>query len=242
MPPTIRESQSVQSQPQADLRSLTKERRLFVQLQVFGNVTDPAGLKEVLKASSIESVLYLNLHDPQGVGLLLMSEDPTVLMNEARAILSRSPRAGLRHQQEMTLVGMTYPSGHESDLNDWLLARPRRILLNAQWPWVIWYPLRRKPEFALLEPSEQRAILSEHAKLGRTYGEAELATDIRLCCYGLDRNDNEFVLGLVGPTLLPLSCLIQDMRKTQQTAKYIQSMGPFFVGKVYWQSLPKNTD
>ena len=62
------------------------------------------------------------------------------------------------------------------------------------------------------------------------------AADIRLACFGLDRLDNEFVIGLVGPELHALSRLIQDMRKTQQTGKYIESLGPFFVGKVHWQS------
>jgi chlorite dismutase len=73
----------------------------------------------------------------------------------------------------------------------------------------------------------------EHAKLGMGYGSAELAHDVRLACHGLDPRDNEFVLGVVAHDLAPISRLVQDMRKTQQTARYIQSMGPFFVGKVY---------
>ena len=99
----------------------------------------------------------------------------------------------------------------------------------------MWYPLRRKPEFELLTKEEQGKILFEHAKIGMTYGAAGFAHDIRLACYGIDANDNEFVLGLISPDLYPLSRLVQDMRKTQQTARYIQSLGPFFVGKVLWQ-------
>jgi len=60
---------------------------------------------------------------------------------------------------------------------------------------------------------------------------------VRLACHGLDTNDNEFVIGLLGPQLHPLSRLIQDMRKSQQTAKYIQSLGPFFIGRVHWRSI-----
>ena len=99
----------------------------------------------------------------------------------------------------------------------------------------MWYPLRRKPEFELLPKSEQDKILWEHALIGRNYGQAGYASDIRLACHGLDKNDNEFVIGLVGPKLHPLSKLVEEMRKTQQTARYIQSLGPFFVGRVFWQ-------
>ena len=72
--------------------------------------------------------------------------------------------------------------------------------------------------------------------MGRAYAEAGYANDIRLACFGLDQHDNEFMIGLVGAELYPLSRLVQDMRKTQQTAKYIDSLGPFFVGQVCWQS------
>jgi chlorite dismutase len=108
--------------------------------------------------------------------------------------------------------------------------------MNPEMPWAIWYPLRRKPEFYLLSGAEQGRILGEHGMLGRTYAEMGYAADVRLACFGLDRLDNEFVIGLVGPELYALSRLVQDMRKTQQTGKYIESLGPFFVGKVRWQS------
>ena len=71
--------------------------------------------------------------------------------------------------------------------------------------------------------------------LGLAYGSAGYAPDIRLACYGLDRNDNEFVIGLVSADLYPLSKIVQEMRKTQQTAKHMDSLGPFFVGKSIWQ-------
>jgi chlorite dismutase len=169
-----------------------------------------------------------------------MTEDPGVLVGEIRALLGREPFSSLAPKPELTMVGRTYATGHESDLEDWLLAKPRRNALNPEWPWAIWYPLRRKAEFALLPKPEQGKILSEHAVIGRAYGESGYAADIRLACHGLDARDNEFVLGLVGPELYPLSRLVQDMRKTQQTARYIQSLGPFFVGRVYWQRALKS--
>ena len=55
---------------------------------------------------------------------------------------------------------------------------------------------------------------------------------MRLACHGLDANDNDFVIGLLGHSLHPLSHVVQHMRKTVQTSQYIEKMGPFFVGRV----------
>ena len=77
--------------------------------------------------------------------------------------------------------------------------------------------------------------------LGRAYGDADLAHDVRLACHGLDVHDNDFVIGLVGRELHPLSHLVQAMRKTAQTSQYLQTLGPFFVGHAVWQSpLPRS--
>ena len=40
----------------------------------------------------------------------------------------------------------------------------------------------------------------------------------------------------LGKRTYPLSRIVQQMRRTQQTARYIASLGPFFVGKTVWQS------
>ena len=63
------------------------------------------------------------------------------------------------------------------------------------------------------------SILREHGGIGRLYGEQDLAHDIRLACHGIDTNDNEFVIGLTGKELHPLSHLVQTMRKTRQTSR-----------------------
>ena len=63
----------------------------------------------------------------------------------------------------------------------------------------------------------------------------DFAHDIRLACHGLDRDDNDFVIGLIGKDLFPLSAVVQSMRKTQQTSLYLDRLGPFFVGRAVWQ-------
>lgn len=214
----------------------TLNRRLFMQLQVFGGSTDTASLLDAFKKSALEGVFYRDMNDPKGVGLLTMEEDPAFFVTRFRDLLNAEPFRSLTHKYEFTMLGRTYSSGYEPDLEDWLLAKPRRTVLNPAWPWAIWYPLRRNGTFSQLPVEEQRDILREHSMIGRAYGEADLAHDIRLACHGLDARDNEFIIGLVGRELYPLSHIVQSMRKTRQTAEYIQSMGPFFVGHALWQS------
>ena len=212
------------------------DRRLYGQLQVFTGCGDPGALVGPVKGCGVDAALYVDVNDPRGVGIFFMSEDPAAFTGAVRTLLNGGPFAALEHRRDMTMVGRTYGIGREPDLEFALLTKPRRTALNPEWPWAVWYPLRRRPEFALLPPQEQGKILSEHAMIGMSYGKADLAHDVRLACYGLDRDDNEFVIGLVGRELTPLSRIVQDMRRTQQTAKYIQTLGPFFVGRAIFQS------
>jgi chlorite dismutase len=212
----------------------TSERRLFMQLLVFGGCRDSAPLVEALRRSALESVLYHEVNDPQGVGILTMSEDPAFFTGRLRELLAAGPFAGLALKPGLTMLGRSYASGFEPDLEDWLLRRPRRAALDPACPWAIWYPLRRKGSFARLDRKTQGEILREHGTIGRAYAEAGLAHDIRLACHGLDANDNDFLIGLVGPDLHPLSHLVQSMRQTVQTSEYLERLGPFFVGRAVW--------
>lgn len=210
------------------------DRRLYLQLQVYTGVTDLAAVQAVLADSNLDAALYLDASDPFGVGIVFLSEEPDDFVTSIRSLLTAEPFDLLERRPEMTLFGRSYSIGYEPDLNEALVQRPRRTVLNPDWPWAIWYPLRRNGAFARLDGKAQRDILMEHAGIGRAYGNADLAHDIRLACYGMDERDNDFVIGLVGKSLHPLSKVVQDMRKTQQTALYIDSLGPFFVGKKVW--------
>jgi chlorite dismutase len=87
-----------------------------------------------------------------------------------------------------------------------------------------------------LPPDQQGKILREHGAIGQAFGKAGLAKDIRLASFALDRDDNDFTIGLLGKDLLPLSKIVQAMRATVQTAEYADSLGPFFIGKAIWQA------
>src|SRR5205823_1671732 len=131
------------------------DRRLFMQLHVFGGCTDPKPLVSALEGSRLAAVLYQDVNDPRGVGVLAMSEDPTAFVGAYRDLLNAEPFAGLPQRPELTMLGRTYASGFEQDLEEWLFLRPRRTVLNPAWPWAIWYPLRRTGAFGRLSPKEQ---------------------------------------------------------------------------------------
>ena len=213
------------------------DRRLFMQLLVFQVPTGTSisanqeALISALKEAGIPGVVYADANDPRGVALLTFGEDPAVFVDSVRPLFEAEPMRDWTLRPELTMIGRTYSSGYEQDLGYWLLDRPRQTVLNDQWNWAVWYPLRRTGAFEQLEPREKGGILREHATIGRAYGEQDLAHDVRLACHGLDTNDNEFLIGLIGAELHPLSHVVQSMRGTVQTSQYIQQMGPFFVGR-----------
>ena len=210
--------------------------RLFMQLLVFGDCHDSHSLMTALEASGVTSVLYEDVNDPHGVGVLTVTQNPDDFVDAVRRLLSVEPFASLTQKPEYTMLGRTYSLGYEPDLPEVLLHRPRRTVLNKDWRWGVWYPLRRNGRFSNLSPEEQRVILAEHGAIGRSFGAGDLVHDVRLACHGLDKNDNDFIVGLVGKELFPLSAIVQSMRKTQQTSLYLERLGPFFVGRAFWQS------
>ena len=227
-------------------------RRLFMQLLVFRlpSATGPEGgarsapdavgaeLVSILRQRKIPGVVYADMMDPRSLALLSWSEDPAHFVRNVRPLFSEETLSRATLRDDFGMIGRTYSTGHEPELEWYILRRPIENVVNEATPWHVWYPLRRKGMFAKLEPIDQSHILREHAALGIAYGHQELATDVRLACHGIDAGDNEFVIGLVGKDLHPLSHLVQAMRKTRQTSEFIEKMGPFFVGYVLGTSSP----
>ena len=225
-PPDISEKGGLKDgQPQRS------DRRLFMQLLAFGDCSDAAAVASHLSGSADAVVVYEDLNDPRGIAVLTVNETPALFIDSVRPRLTTGPMAGLRLKPEFSMFGRTYSLGYEPDLQETLIERPRRTVVNPDWPWAIWYPLRRSGAFAQLPVEEQRTILAEHGQIGMTFGAADYVHDVRLACHGLDRDDNDFVIGLIGRELFPLSAVVQAMRHTQQTSLYLDRLGPFFVGR-----------
>jgi Chlorite dismutase len=230
-PPDLSEKGGVRDgQPQRS------DDRLFMQLLAFGGCADAGAVAAHLERSGIEAVVYEDASDPRGIGILSLTQHPETFVEQVRPALNAGPCAALTLKPEFAMLGRTYAIGYEPDLRDTLIDRPRRTVLNRDWRWAVWYPLRRSGRFAQLSDQEQRTILAEHGAIGMAFGAGDYAHDIRLACHGLDRDDNDFVIGLIGKDLFPLSAVIQAMRKTQQTSLYLDRLGPFFVGRAIWQS------
>jgi chlorite dismutase len=221
------------------------DRRLFMQLLVFDLPPDrdlpgmsdvQRQLAERVARAELPAVIYADANAPAGLALLTWSEDPALFVDRVRPLFHEGLLRCLVQRPGWAMLGRTYGLGHEPDLEHGLLRRPVEYVLRAGWDWAVWYPLRRSGTFEQLDKHEQAIVLREHAAIGMAYGRADLAHDIRLACHGLDARDNEFVIGLVGKELHPLSHVVQTMRRTRQTSEFIAQMGPFFVGRAIFRN------
>ena len=214
---------------------ISLNRRMFMKFTAFGGCRDIDAVVAAVADSGLDAAVYVDANDPLGLGIMVASENPDVFVNELRTLFNGPAFGTLVHKPEFDMLGRSYSIGYEPDLEEVLLTRPRKRILDPQYKWVVWYPLQRSKKFQTLPEDHQRRILAEHGTLAKRYGLGGHAADVRLACHGLDKNDNDFIIGLLGPELYPLSAVVQDMRKTEQTSQYLDSLGPFFVGKVVWQ-------
>ena len=207
-----------------------------MQLHAYGGARDTAALIAALEAGGVTGVLYEDVNDPTGVALLTLCETPEAFVSEYRSFLQSAPFAELEPKPELTMLGRTYAIGYEQDLEETLVERPRRRVLDPALPWAIWYPLRRAGSFEQLSRREQDTILMEHGgdRDGVRPRGARLRHPARVSRARPRRPD--FVVGLLGPELHPLSIIVQRMRKTKQTSLHLERLGPFFVGRVACQS------
>src|SRR5438105_3733448 len=155
------------------------DERLFMQVLAFGECADARAVAAHLERGGVTGAVYADLNDPRGIAVITMSVSPEFFVDTLRPLLTTGPCAALTAKPDYTMFGRTYSLGYEPDLRETLVDRPRRTVLNAAWPWAVWYPLKRSGRFAQLPDQEQRTILAEHGAVGKTFGAADYAHDIR---------------------------------------------------------------
>ena len=213
------------------------DRRTYIQFTAYSACRDSGRLLEELTSASIPAVLYEDLNDPFGVGLAVAYQEAEWFVSELHAFLRESRFAELEGRPALTMLGRTYAIGYEKDLHQTLLRKPVDRLMDEELKWAVWYPLRRKGAYEALSPEEQHSIQVEHMRAGRSFATETGIKDIRLASYGMTTADDDFLVGLLGPDLHPLSQVVQLMRKSRQTSLYLESLGPFFVGRVLGRSI-----
>ena len=135
------------------------DRRLFVQLQAFGGCLDAKPLVRALEGTGLDAVLYQDVNDPRGVGILGMHEDAAFFAGPFRELLNTGAFGDLLLKPELTMFGRTYASGFETELEDWLLQRPRRTVLNPS------VPLFREARYLLADEPDLRDTALYHSVL-----------------------------------------------------------------------------
>ena len=178
--------------------------RLFFQLLVFTGCADAAAVASHIRQSGVEGAVYENVNDPRGVAILSLTRTPEAFVERVRPLLLAGPCADLTLMPELTRCsdGRIHSATNRISRRRSSTGRGATVL-NPAWRWAIWYPLRRSGRFAQLPEQEQRTILAEHGAIGMSFGAGDYAHDVRLACHGLDRDDNDFVIGLIGKDLFP---------------------------------------
>ena len=81
--------------------------RLFMQFMAFGGCAQTAPLGDALARAQISGVLYEDVNDPRGIGLLTFSEDPDFFLDRVRPILNGPGFSVLTQKKEFTMLGRT---------------------------------------------------------------------------------------------------------------------------------------
>src|SRR4029079_17887817 len=102
------------------------DARLFMQFLAFGGCADATPLADHLSRAKIAGVLYEDVNDPRGIGLLTFSEDPDFFIDRVRPVLNGPGFSTLVQKQEYTMLGRHYSPRYEPELADVPPQRPQR--------------------------------------------------------------------------------------------------------------------
>ena len=87
------------------------DERLFMQFLAFGGCRDAQALGRQLGGAGIDGVVYEDVNDPRGVGILTLSTAPDTFIDIVRPVLNTPALAELVRKPEYTMFGRTYSLG-----------------------------------------------------------------------------------------------------------------------------------
>src|SRR5829696_2841442 len=76
--------------------------RLFLQLLVFTGDADAAGVASHVERAGIEGVVYENVNDPRGIGILSLTRTPETFVTQVRPVLNSGPCTALTLLSDFT--------------------------------------------------------------------------------------------------------------------------------------------
>ena len=201
----------------------TTDSCLFTQLLVFTDCTDIKPLVLLLDRMSLTYVVYKNLNDPQGIGLLTIADHPELLVTELRDVLCSRAFRVLMQRHDLTMTGR---GGDDAAAR---IDELETVVNNEQWPWALWYPMRCTPAFAHLNEKEQGSVLDELAS-GIDLSEEDFG-HILLKSHALNRGGGELIHGVHARSPQHLSRVVEAITSTERFDEHIAGAGPFFVGR-----------
>src|SRR6476619_54820 len=95
---------------------ISLDRRLFMKFTAFGRCLDAEAAARALASDGAQAALYADANDPQGIGVMVASENPEYFVTNLRTLFSRLPFADCVHKPELDMLGRTYSIGYEQDL------------------------------------------------------------------------------------------------------------------------------
>lgn len=87
-----------------------------------------------LTSAGLDAVLYKEVSDPTGVGLLVMSEDAETLTGDLHELFRNRPFSALVRKPDHARLGVTYAPADDGDSLQAMADRRRERLLNPAWP------------------------------------------------------------------------------------------------------------
>ena len=81
---------------------VTLDERAYYQLHVFTGAGDTREIVAAVRESKLNAVVYADVNDPRGVGILIISEDPALFVGKARNLLAGPPFDRLERLEEFT--------------------------------------------------------------------------------------------------------------------------------------------